>query len=118
MTPRMPTILTVPTAPTTEGRGDTGRFMNFDDWQKRNPDKDPSEYMTDEEGNPIDSRSDASGSGIRSLNDELLNPSNVPPAQYDLEQGGMGLTGGRKGNQSRRQMVTTTKKASILDPNP
>ncbi|HIC51480.1 MAG TPA: hypothetical protein EYO96_02375 [Candidatus Marinimicrobia bacterium] len=50
------------------------------------------------------------------LTDESsLTPSLDP---IDLEEGGAGMIGGRKGKQSRQQMVTTSKRASILDPNP
>ena len=122
MMPKMPTILTPPTTPTSGGRGGA-RFMSYEDWQARNPEKDPSEYMTDDEGNPIDSRSDAGGSGIQLSDRPSLTPS-ADPTKYDVEQGGAGRVGGREAKYGRKEMVTTAqkasriKKASILDPNP
>lgn len=50
-----------------------------------------------------------------SPDESSLTPSLDP---IDLEEGGTGMIGGRKGKQSRKQMVTTSKRASILDPNP
>jgi len=56
---------------------------------------------------------------IQPLSDESSLTPSVNPAQYDLEEGGAGMIEPyRKGKQSRQQMVTTSKRASILDPNP
>ena len=97
----------------------TGRFMSEDMWNEKYPDR---PYMTDAEGNDIDSQSDTGAyvsPAQRLAMDAEFARQDADRMAMLGQKGGVGLGGGygkkRVGEQSRKQMnLTGSYRNSIL----